>query len=194
MYEPELNKQNTFKSKTDEAPTISIKEAASAEGATALAQASAVAGGTPAATSNEPGAGKIDNKKSGIGKIDKEDVFIVLILAGFVAAAAYFHWGPFARPKVDYQPYISTVQKEIKEHWHPPNIHNSNRVEIHFKVQQNGEVTDVGLSKMSHIPDADAAALKAVLEAMPALPPLPAGADAPADVDFTFEQTYSNGK
>ena len=194
MSEPESKKQNEFKTQMDAAPTISIKEAVASESGTSLAQAnsSGELSTTSSALPSQPG--KDTEKKSRFGRVDKEDVFIGLILAGVAAAALYFHWGPFARPKIDYHKYVVTVQSEIKNHWHPPDTHNDNRVQIHFKIQKNGEVTDVGLSRMSHIPDADAAALKALLEAMPAMPPLPDGSDAPVDMDFSFEQTYTHGK
>ena len=44
---------------------------------------------------------------------------------------------------------------------------------------------------MSRLAESDAAALKSVIEAMPSIPPLPAGSQ-PVDVQFTFEYNVSH--
>lgn len=126
-------------------------------------------------------------------KIDGDDILAVVIVSAAVAAAAFFHWGPFSLPKVDYHTYIVAVQKEIKSHWHPPKRDFSTVIKMHFKIQKNGEVTDVGFDRMSRLPDDDAAALKSLIASMPSLPPLPSGAAAPVDIDFTFEYNVSPG-
>jgi TonB family protein len=118
-------------------------------------------------------------------------IISALILGATVGASAIFHWGPFAEPKINYGPYMTTVQREIKSHWHPPTSTLGSTVAIHFKVHKNGELTDVGFDRMSRLSEVDAAALKSVIESMPALPPLPEGAPESVDVQFHFDYNVS---
>lgn len=121
--------------------------------------------------------------------ISKRAIGIIsaLALGATIGASAIFHWGPFAQPQINYGPYMTTVQREIKHHWHPPKSTQESTVAIHFKVHKNGELTDVGFDRMSRLSEVDAAALKSVIESMPALPPLPEGAPESVDVQFHFD-------
>jgi TonB family protein len=135
---------------------------------------------------------KHEQRKAGKEKkqpVSKRAIGIVstLILGATVGASAIFHWGPFAEPKINYGPYMTAVQQDIKSHWHPPTSTQGSTVAIHFKVHKNGELTDVGFDRLSRLSEVDAAALKSVIESMPALPPLPEGAPESVDVEFHFD-------
>lgn len=115
-----------------------------------------------------------------------------LVLGATIGAAAIFHWGPFAPPQPSYAGFMKALEHDIKDHWHPPSSKDSVYVVINFKVHKNGEITNVGFDRMSKISDADAAALKSVIESMPSVPPLPEGAPESIDVNFTFNYNVIN--
>jgi hypothetical protein len=133
------------------------------------------------------------NKKFAIGSPKAAAFAIALLLSATIGSAAYFHWGPFAPSEAEFKPYMITVQHEIKSHWHPPKSETSNHIIMHFKVLKNGEVKDVGFDRMSQISDADAAALKSIVESMPAMPPLPQGSPDSVDISFTFDYNVTHG-
>lgn len=100
-----------------------------------------------------------------------------------------------AKPaEVDFHPYMKTLQQQIKSHWHPPNGSDTNYVKMHFKISKDGEVSDVGFDRLSHISDADAAALKAVVETMPSVGPLPPGSPDSVDISFSFDYNVQKKK
>jgi hypothetical protein len=119
-----------------------------------------------------------------------------LIGAAGVGTAACFHVGPFAPPAastVDFKPYMANLQKQIKSHWHPPSRDESNVITVHFKINKHGEVSDIGFDRLSRAPEADAAALKSLIESMPAFEPLPPGSPDSVDVSFTFDYNVQKG-
>lgn len=117
-------------------------------------------------------------------------VAFLCISLGIFAAALYttnfFHGGSSKQEQqIDFGPYMEALQKEIKSKWRPPTNQDA-VIKIHFKVHPNGELSDVGFERMSRLSESDAAALKAIVEAMPALPPLPSGVNDAVDISFTF--------
>ena len=117
-----------------------------------------------------------------------------ILVSAIVGAANFLHFGPFASPPViSYQPYMVTIEKEMRSHWHPPHSGTSSKVALHFKIHKNGDLSDVGFDRMSRLSETDAAALKAVIESMPALPPLPPGAPESVDVQFHFDYHVGKG-
>jgi hypothetical protein len=95
---------------------------------------------------------------------------------------------------VDYSSYMADLQHQIKSNWHPPEGSATNHVVMHFKISKTGEISDVGFNRLSHISEADSAALKAVIESMPSVGPLPPGSPASVDVQFTFDYRVINAK
>lgn len=94
---------------------------------------------------------------------------------------------------VDFGPYMAKLNREIKSHWHPPKSDVSKRIRVHFKVSKNGEISDIGFDRLSRDAEADAAALKSVIESMPSVPPLPEGAPESVDINFSFDYELSKG-
>jgi TonB family protein len=92
-----------------------------------------------------------------------------------------------ANADVDFGPYMANLQRNIKRNWFPPKGQESRRVVVVFKVNNNGSYSDLKLSKSSGIAVADQAALRAVETASENFKPLPAGAPANVDIEFTFD-------
>lgn len=93
---------------------------------------------------------------------------------------------------VDFWPYMAELQRRIKRAWFPPKDALSKRVKVIFKVHRNGEMTNLRLANSSGLTAADEAALKAVESAAP-FHPLPKGAPADVDIEFTFDYNVFNG-
>ncbi len=94
---------------------------------------------------------------------------------------------------VDFGPYMATLQRQIRSHWHPPKGSETDHVVMHFKISRTGEMSNVGFERLSRISDADAAALKAVIESMPSIGPLPPGSPDSVDIVFTFDYNVFKG-
>jgi len=93
---------------------------------------------------------------------------------------------------IDFGPYMAELQRRIKRAWFPPKDARSKRVKVIFKVHRNGEMTNLRLANSSGLTAADEAALKAVESAAP-FHPLPIGAPADVDIEFTFDYNVFNG-
>lgn len=93
---------------------------------------------------------------------------------------------------IDFGPYMAELQRRIKRAWFPPRDARSKRVKVIFKVHRNGEMTNLRLANSSGLTAADEAALKAIETAAP-FHPLPAGAPADVDIEFTFDYNVFNG-
>jgi len=87
---------------------------------------------------------------------------------------------------IDYGPYMAEVQRRIKASWQPPKGDDTRQVVVVFKIYKFGELSDLHLDKSSGVATQDKAALAAVEKAAP-FQPLPTGASAPIDIQFTFD-------
>lgn len=97
-----------------------------------------------------------------------------------------------AFPDVDFGPYMADLQRRIKRGWFPPKGEEGKRVVVVFKLGAQGELVDLRLDHSSGSATADEAALNAMRHA--AFRPLPEGAKAPIDIQFTFDyNVYSGG-
>lgn len=128
---------------------------------------------------------------------------MIIILAGAALGNVFFNPSPppaiqeYVPPAqapakdIDFKPYMDALQKSIKSHWKaPPGDHV---VKVKFKVHRNGEISDLAFDRMSRSPEKDAAVIKAIVESMPSLPPLPEGSPENVDIQFTFEShTYDS--
>ena len=92
----------------------------------------------------------------------------------------------------DFGPFMADLQRRIKKAWFPPKAPQSANCQVIFKVQLNGELSGLHVSKSSGIAAYDNAALKAVEGAAP-FRPLPAGAKEAVDVQFTFDYNVFSG-
>ncbi len=93
------------------------------------------------------------------------------------------------KPNIDFGPYMKTLSKAIHEHWHSdgkPHI-----IVTSFKVLKTGEITDIKLERLSKNSKEDASAIQAIIDSMPANPPLPPGSPDHVDITFTFESKVS---
>ena len=90
------------------------------------------------------------------------------------------------RPEIDFGPYMAELQRRIKSKWYPPHADESKRIVVQFKVHTSGDISDLRIDKSSGIKNCDQAALQCVEDASP-FAHLPAGADKPVDIQFTFD-------
>ncbi|MBX3072881.1 TonB C-terminal domain-containing protein [Candidatus Obscuribacterales bacterium] len=95
-------------------------------------------------------------------------------------------------PNDKFKPFMTEVQRRIKQYWHPPKGTESKRVTVRFKIDRNGRLLANKIEK-SASPGLDAAALKAVEIAAP-FPPLPKGSPEDVDVQFTFDYNVFKGR
>lgn len=89
------------------------------------------------------------------------------------------------KPSIDFGPYMKTLSKAIHMHWHSDG--NPHVIVTSFKVLKTGEITDIKLERLSKNSKEDASAIQAIIDSMPANPPLPPGSPDYVDVTFTFE-------
>lgn len=97
-----------------------------------------------------------------------------------------------ADPDVDFGPYMADLQRRIKKAWFPPRGQESRRVVVIFKIHSQGELSDLRIDRSSGVASADQAALQAVQNAAP-FRPLPNGAPAVVDIQFTFDYNVMGG-
>ncbi len=89
---------------------------------------------------------------------------------------------------------MGNLEKIIKKNWSPPAGTDSHKIILHFKVARNGEISKICFDRLSRQSEADAAALKSVIETMRTAPPLPAAAPESVDVQFTFDYLVNEDK
>jgi TonB family protein len=87
--------------------------------------------------------------------------------------------------------YMVDVQRKLKTAWHPPKSKNSERVEVLFKVDQNGHIHNPKVIGAVD-PGQKQAALQAIRSSDP-LPPLPAVLRPDIDIEFTFDYNVFEG-
>lgn len=97
-----------------------------------------------------------------------------------------------AQADVDFGPYMADLQRRIKRAWFPPRGQESRKVVVIFKIHSQGELSDLRIERGSGVALADQAALAAVQNAAP-FRPLPAGAPAVVDIQFTFDYNVFSG-
>lgn len=97
-----------------------------------------------------------------------------------------------ASSNVDFGPFMAELQRRIKRGWLPPRGHESDKVQVQFKVHNNGTLSDLRISKSKGISLSDQAALAAVQNAAPFMP-LPAGSPDPLEIQFTFDYDVLRG-
>ena len=68
---------------------------------------------------------------------------------------------PYAK-EADYGSYMADLQRRVKRSWFPPKGNESKRVVVVFKIDRNGNMSNLRLEKSSGLAIADTAALKAV--------------------------------
>lgn len=99
---------------------------------------------------------------------------------------------PMDSSNVDFGPFMAELQRRIKRAWLPPRGHESDKVQVQFKIHNNGALSDLRVSKSEGIALSDRAALAAVQNAAP-FGPLPTGSPGSVDVQFTFDYDVFRG-
>jgi protein TonB len=95
--------------------------------------------------------------------------------------------GVDALQEPDFGPYMSELQRRIKETWHPPRGNESKRVVVAFEISKQGKLIQASVSHSSGEPLADQAALLAIQQTFP-FKPLPGEyRDESIDIEFTFD-------
>lgn len=87
---------------------------------------------------------------------------------------------------IDFGPYMAILQRKIKKVWLCPKGCEDKRVVVKFNIHSDGRVSELELDRSSGVKIADQAALNAINEAAP-FNPLPAGANDPIGIQFTFD-------
>ncbi|MBA3855284.1 MAG: hypothetical protein C0507_00095 [Cyanobacteria bacterium PR.3.49] len=88
--------------------------------------------------------------------------------------------------KVNFEPYMTEIQRTIKSNWHPPKAGNTRKTTAVFRVLRNGQMENPRIDSESGTPETDAAAL-AALNASAPFPPLPKGSPRHVDISFNFD-------
>lgn len=86
----------------------------------------------------------------------------------------------------DFGPYMADLQHRIKRFWFPPKQSESKKTVVLFKVDREGQLSDLQVDKSSGTKECDLAAMRAVVNAAP-FRPLPAGPDKDVDIQFSFD-------
>lgn len=105
---------------------------------------------------------------------------------GVTLAPATKQTGPAVAGDVNFTDYMSDLQIRIKQFWRPGHSNASRHTTVLFKLNREGELSDLRVKNSSGVDTADAAALKAVEAAAP-FDHLPPGADESVDIQFTFD-------
>lgn len=91
------------------------------------------------------------------------------------------------RNGVDWNPYITELEKKIRKNWNPPKADISNNVETSFKLSKDGNLVKCEITKSSGKKSVDDAAIYAIKSAMP-YKPFPENAKMDTvDIEFSFD-------
>lgn len=95
---------------------------------------------------------------------------------------------------IEFDEYMSQVQRKIKEHWHPPKQKLTKSTTTIFKIWRDGHVSDITVSKSSGSCALDDGAVAAINKAAP-FQELPDGSPAQVDIKFNFDyNVFNKGK
>ncbi len=89
--------------------------------------------------------------------------------------------------EVDFGPYMSKMQKEIKANWNPPKIKTTKHVVLLYKINKDGTVPKSEILKSSGSKKMDASALEALNKSAPFSPLPKKYKGTSVDVQFTFD-------
>ena len=95
------------------------------------------------------------------------------------------------KDEADFGPYLADLNRRIKRGWFPPKGREAATIIVVFKLARLGELSDLRLLVSSGFAGADKAALQAVQMMTPR--PLPVGAHAPIEFQFTFDRNTLRG-
>ena len=91
----------------------------------------------------------------------------------------------------DWASYMGNLQSKVKNNWHPPIIEKGKKVVCRFKVERDGNISNIRIAR-SEGEEHDNAAIEAIKKAAP-FEPLPNEfAGRYLDIDFTFDYNVLN--
>jgi TonB family protein len=96
-----------------------------------------------------------------------------------------------ATDAVDFAPYMARLQKSIKRNWFPPKKESSQKTQVTFSLARDGTISNLRVTQSSGDQDEDQAGLRAV-QKLGKAEPLPLGADAKVDIQFSFDYNVFN--
>ncbi|QQR59866.1 MAG: TonB family protein [Candidatus Melainabacteria bacterium] len=88
--------------------------------------------------------------------------------------------------RVNFNSYMSLVQKTVRANWNPPKSESSKHVNLRFKIFSDGSVSRLKVLKSGGHSESDAAAIKAVEKSTP-FAPLPKYAPHSVDIEFSLD-------
>lgn len=91
-----------------------------------------------------------------------------------------------AQKDVDFAPFMHDLQVKVKRAWYPPKSDQSKQALVVFRVDRDGKVSKVRVTKSTGIAAADQAAIKAI-EAISYKVKLPPDSPGFVDIQFTFD-------
>jgi len=103
----------------------------------------------------------------------KKLLMVVLILSALFGINACFAAETTNSPsnnqavKIDWGPYMRSMQRKIRKNWTPPKSDTSNSVTLLFKLNRNGEVISSSVIKSSGNAKIDKSAQKALKASAP---------------------------
>jgi len=98
---------------------------------------------------------------------------------------------PAQKLSQEWTDFMANLERSIKSHWSPPRTNSSKQAQVTFKVDTQGQVSELKLTKSTGSPAGDQAALKAVRDAAP-FSTLPSGSPPSAAIQFTFSYNVAN--
>jgi TonB family protein len=97
----------------------------------------------------------------------------------------YLHNG--WKSSIDYDQYMSDLEKEVKSNWHPPHVaESSTKTLLYFTVGRFGDFSDIKIEQSSGLTALDDAAIEA-FEKTGRARPLPYGAPDSVNIQFHFD-------
>ena len=95
--------------------------------------------------------------------------------------------------KINWNPYITNIEKSIKKNWHPPKADKSTRAVVFFNVAKDGGLLECKIQQSSKNYAFDDAILRAIKETAP-FRPLPKEFEKDfISIEFTFDYNVLGG-
>jgi len=107
------------------------------------------------------------------------------LLPGMLITSAFAQKPGAQKPGVNFNTYLSDVQRRVTEVWSPLGAGRPRTVVVDFKIHQNGTESHLRVGESSGDDSVDSAALKTINEAAP-FKELPEGSPSEVDVEIAF--------
>ena len=108
--------------------------------------------------------------------------------SGQMKALKRIHQAPV--PPSDFSVLMGNMSNQIRKEW-KAHIGKKEHLVARFKVQKDGAVSDVSVTRSSDNQATDEDAVRAIKRASPFMP-LPKYCDSPADIEYTFDDRFAS--